>query len=347
MLKSRHTWSLRENIMAITNLTEEEKQKSYYELVCSTELTGGIHSHLIALSALNILLSITAFLGNTLILIALHKESSLHSPSKLLFRSLATTDLCVGIIVEPLVVTYFISAVNERWHICRHAYVAAFTAGYGLGSVSLFTLTTISLDRLFALLLGLRYRQVVTLKRAYLTVSVHWTVSILGTMVHFWRTKVTIWYGTIGISLCLVTSFLSYAKIFLTLRHQHDRVQDLLQCRKLTQRLFTTRRTNQNQVHVQRPPSQTISMNVALYRNTVSSALWVQLALVVCYLPYGIMQAVFAQKENSSTIYLLKGYCLTLLYLNSTLNPILYCWKMKEVRQAVKKTVGQIYCSSS
>ena len=334
--------------MAITNLTEEGKQKSYYELVCSTELTGGIHSHLIALSALNMLFSITCFLGNTLILITLHKESSLHPPSKLLFRNLATTDLCIGIIVEPLVVTYFISVVNERWNICRTAYAAAFTAGYGLGSVSLFTLTTISLDRLLALLLGLRYRQVVTLKRAYLTVSVHWAVSILGTMVHLWRTKVTIWYGTIGISLCLATSFLSYGKMFLTLRHQHHRVQDLLHYRKLSKTLFITLRTNRNQVHVQRPPSQTISMNVALYRKTVSTALWVQLALVVCYLPYGIMQAVFAQKENFSTaVYLLKSYSLTLLYLNSTLNPILYCWKMKEVRQAVKKTVGQICCSSS
>lgn len=332
--------------MAITNLTEEEKQKSYYELVCSTELTGGIHSHVIALSALNMLFSITSFLGNTLILTTLHKESALHPPSKLLFRNLATTDLCVGIIVEPLAVTYFISVVNERWNICRTAYAAAFFAGYILGSVSLFTLTTISLDRLLALLLGLRYRQVVTLKRAYLTVSVHWAVSILGTMVHIWRTKVTIWYGTIGISLCLATSFLSYAKMFLTLRCQHHRVQDLLHYKK--RRLFITVSTNRNQVHVQRPPSQTISMNVALYRKTVSSALWVQLALVVCYLLYGIMQAVFAQKENFSTaVYLFKSYSLTLLYLNSTLNPILYCWKMKEVRQAVKKTVGQICRSSS
>ena len=48
--------------------------------MCSANLTGGMHEQLIYLLAFNIFLSITAFLGNTLILVALHKESSLHPP---------------------------------------------------------------------------------------------------------------------------------------------------------------------------------------------------------------------------------------------------------------------------
>ena len=62
------------------------------------DLSAGLHGHLTLLSVLHSFLSVTAFLGNTLILIALRKESSLHPPSKLLLRSLATTDLCVGLI---------------------------------------------------------------------------------------------------------------------------------------------------------------------------------------------------------------------------------------------------------
>ena len=46
-------------------------------------------------SALNIVLSITAALGNVLILIALQKVSSIYPPTKLFFRCLAVTDLCV------------------------------------------------------------------------------------------------------------------------------------------------------------------------------------------------------------------------------------------------------------
>ena len=142
------------NKMAATNYTEAGNQKTNELLSCSEELTGGIHNQLIFLSVVNIFLSIVTFLGNTLILVALHKETSLHLPSNLLFRSLATTDLCVGIIVESIAVSYFISVINEQWNIRRYATVASYITGYILCSASLFTLTAISVDRLLALLLG-------------------------------------------------------------------------------------------------------------------------------------------------------------------------------------------------
>ena len=95
----------------ITNYTGDGKQKQLVHLFCSAELTGGIHSQLIFLSVLNMFLSIASFLENTLILVALSKESSLHPPSKFLLRSLAATDLCVGIINQPLYVTHRFSVV--------------------------------------------------------------------------------------------------------------------------------------------------------------------------------------------------------------------------------------------
>ena len=156
--------------MALKNFTEDENHKTVQELNCSSEFVRGVESELIFLSALNIFLSIAAFLRNTLILVALHKETSLHPPSKLLYRNLAITDLCVGIIVEPLAVTYFTSVVKERWDICYHANLALLFSGYTLCGVSLTTSTAISVDRLLALLLGLRYRQVVTLRRMCITV---------------------------------------------------------------------------------------------------------------------------------------------------------------------------------
>ena len=71
--------------------------KPFGELLCSPSLVGGLQQQLsICFLAVDILLSITAFAGNSLILVALHKESCLHPPSKLLYRCLATTDLLVG-----------------------------------------------------------------------------------------------------------------------------------------------------------------------------------------------------------------------------------------------------------
>ena len=133
--------------MALTNFTEYENKKTVSELYCSVELIRGVDGELIFLSSLNIFLSIAAFLGNTLILVALHKETSLHPPSKLLYRNLAITDLCVGIIVEPLAVTYLTSVVNRRWDICYYAHLAENLSGRTLCSVSLLTLTAISVDR--------------------------------------------------------------------------------------------------------------------------------------------------------------------------------------------------------
>ena len=80
------------------------------------ELTGEVHGKPVFLSVINIVLSITAFWEKSLILVALYKDTSIHPPSKLLYRNLAITDLCVGIMGEPLHVARWTSVVNKRWH---------------------------------------------------------------------------------------------------------------------------------------------------------------------------------------------------------------------------------------
>ena len=312
--------------MAQENFTEDENHKTVQELFCSAEFVRGVKSELIFLSALYIFVSVTAFLGNTLILAALHKETSLHPPSKLLYRNLAITDLCVGIIAEPLFVTYFISVVNERWDICYYAVWAARFSGFILSAVSLLTVTAISLDRLFALLLGLRYRQVVTYRRTCITVTGFWILSIVGASTLFLNRRITSWFLYIVTALCLVTTIFAYAKIFVTLRH--------------------------NQIHVQShaaqgQPSQAIPLNIARYRKAVYSALWVQGTLGICYLPYNIAVVLTPRSGMSLLIYLARNFTFSMVLLNSSLNPLLYCRKIREVRQAVKETLRQLFCRSS
>ena len=312
--------------MVVTNLTGKGNFKTIEQLYCSEELAAGnVNNCLIILSVMNIFLSITAFLGNTMILAALRRESSLHPPSKLLYRNLAITDLCVGVILEPLNVTYWISEVTERWSTCRYVWVSAYVTGFVLCSVSLMTITSVSVDRLLALFLGLRYRQVVTLKRTYVTVTAVWAISIVAATMYFVNSFVTSWIGNIGIILCLLTSIFSYSKSFLILRK------------------------NQIQPHwahaSQVQSNQANSLNMARYRKAVSSALWVEVTLVVCYLPYVVAVVLTPQGELSLPYYLARQFGVTILFLNSSLNPLLYCWKIKEVRQAVKETLKHIFCS--
>ena len=136
-------------------------------------------------------------------------------------------------------------------------------------------MTAISVDRFLALLLGLRYRQVVTYRRTCITVTGFWILSIVGASTLFLNRRITSWFQYIGTALCLVTTIFAYAKIFVTLRH--------------------------NQIHVQNhvaqgQPSQAIPLNIARYRKAVYSALWVQGTLGICYLPYYI--AVFLTPQR-------------------------------------------------
>ena len=304
--------------MATPNVSGAGQQETIGDLICSLELTSVLHSHLTFLSVLNSFTSLTAFLGNALILIALHKESSLHPPSKLLLRSLATTDLGVGLISQPFAVIYWMSVANEHWNICPYAFVAQIITSFILCGVSLVTLTAISVDRLLALLLGLRYRQVVTLKRTYVIVIAIWVGCTVSSAIQIWNSLITLWCGIIGTSLCLVISSFSYTKIFLTLRHHQNQVQD----------------------HIQQP-NQNNQLNIARYKKAVSTAIWLQLTLVACYLPFIIVAGLTSYSGLSSSLCYAWIYTATLFYLNSSLNPILYCWKLEEVRQAVKNTIRQ------
>ena len=298
-------------------------ENSIRELYCSANVTARVHDELIVLLVLNTFLSITAFLGNTLILVALHKEYSLHPPSKLLLRSLAITDLLVGIIVEPLNVAYLMSVKSQRWDICFNVNVALLIASYILCAVSLLVLTAISVDRLLALWLGIRYRQVVTLRSVYITVIVMWVLPIVATTSYIWNPQLLSLLLYIHLSLCLSIIIFSYMKIFFMLRHYQIQV-----------------------TVAQEQPRQAIPLNIARYRKAVYSALWVQFTLFICYLPFGITQALTDLKSVrfSSSVYLAKTFSFTFVFLNSALNPLLYCWKIKEVRQAVKDAIRQI-CS--
>ena len=274
-------------------------------------------------SALNIFLSITASLGNTLILVALHKVSSIHPPTKLFFQSLAITDLCVGLIVQPLFAIFLLSritGVNED--VLYYMYEVSRASSWILCAVSVLTSTAISVDRLLALLLGLRYRPVVTLRRVRVIIIWFWLIGAVAGSTRMWRRDIALTVGSVVITLSLVTSIFSYTKIHLKLRHQQVQVQNSVSSEPTSN-------------------SGEIPLNIARYKKTVSNILWVQLALVACYIPWGILGLLFVIGIENDESWIAAE---TLIYLNSSLNPILYCWKIREVREAVKYIIRQLNC---
>ena len=301
------------------NVTENGNLTTLNDTFCSSYLTS---VHKLILLPINLFISITAFAGNVLIIIALQKVSSLHRSSKILFSCLASTDLCVGIILQPVYIAFIMSPDNSIpcYYIADLSYVLTIA----FCGVSMLTSTTISVDRLLALLLGLRYRHVVTLKRVWAFVIIFWLGGIVIGLLYIYDDFISTYLACVVSLSCLTTSTFCYVKIYRTLRHHQSQVQEYFQGIS---------------------NGRGIPLNVARYRKTVSSALWVQITLVICYLPFLIVTAVYyvVHVDYSPIIAFFSELTLSLVQLNSSLNPILYCWKIREVRQLAKDTIGHFF----
>ena len=274
--------------------------------------------------SLNIFLAFTATLGNTLILIALHKVSSIHPPTKCLLRCLAMTDFCVGVIVQPLFAASLMEVSSGNWRIfdltlsCFNFFFCGF---------SVTTATAISVDRLLALLLGLRYRHTVTLRRVRcFVVCLFLALIVNGFLYSLVSREFANSAAFVVIIISLFVAVFSHVKIFVKLRHHQAQVRH---------------HVGHEQVNCGGIP-----LNIERYKKTVSTIVWVQLALLFCYCPTFIFLILITASEYwRGTLFY--ACVLTVVFFNSTLNPILFCWKIREVRQAVKTTVKQICCFSS
>ena len=276
-------------------------------------------------SALNIFLSITAAVGNALILISLKNVSSIHPPTKLFFRCLAVTDLCVGLIAQPLfainIIFRTIKCLKMNENVLHYVFNIWGALTMAFCSLSVATMTAISVDRLLALLLGLRYRHVVTLRRVRVIITCFCLIASSCGWLWVKRIDIAKKVSPLLLILYLVTTIFCYTRIHLKLRHQQAQVQN------------NVPHTQQNE--------EGIPLNIARYKKTVSSIMWVQLALVACYLPWIIAAVLDANGIQHDVAWFA---VITLFYLNSSVNPILYCWKIREVKQGVKGTIRQLSC---
>ena len=307
----------------VTRLMMDNTEDGSFTTLLNEPLSSAIAGTTKLFSALNIFLSITASLGNVLILIALHKVTTIHPPTKLFFRCLAVTDLGVGILVQPLYAAIIMSPwFKMNVHDAFYVVLVALTLSWCLCGVSILTSAAVSVDRLLALFLGLRYRHVVTLRRVHGVIICFWAIGALSGWTRMQSINLA-YKGTVVIlTLCLITVIFCYTMIHLKLRRQQAQLR----------------------VHNNVPQGPIaigggIPLNIARYKKTVSSILWVQLALVACYVPLYIVIVVSGNRTSHVALRATE----TLVYLNSSLNPILYCWKIREVRQAVRDILRQFY----
>lgn len=266
--------------------------------------------------SVNIVLAIFTVIGNSLILHALRKCPSLFAPTKALLCSLALSDLGVGLIVLPLFAAYcFAVAFNNTELFCNIQNPYAITA-YCLVSVSFLTMTAVTLDRFCALKLRQRYRSEVTLKRVVLVLAACWIFGLAWPFIWLLNEKIALIIAMIIIFCCVVISSLLFIRTYYGIRHHQQQIQ------------------SQQAISVPRQPGGN-QFNIGGYKTFLNTMVLVFCLLLACYLPYFSVLGVTMGTASTSDTTLAFNITAGIIYLNSLLNPIVYCWRMRQIRREI------------
>ena len=266
---------------------------------------------------LNFPLMLISIFGNSLVLAAVIKTPSLRSPSIILLCGLAASDLVVGLIVQPL----FIAKELKPFHFLRQLTKILSVTFCG---ISFATMSAISLDRFLALRYHMTYNSLNTTSRAKFTLIAIWLVnSLLFSGVHIWYKPEHFYisYGLVGVY--IIISTIAYVCIFrITRRHQYEI------------------RAQHQTTEVQNTCIQ-ITLNVLVLTRTAVNTFCFYVCTVFCYLPWIIYRLSYndISFKNARRGW---GFAVTLVFANSAINPVLYCWRLRELRLAVSKLLRKV-----
>ena len=282
-----------------------------------TEAEGLYTPTLVANCVLNGFLSYTAIVLNIITIQALRKTSSLPKTLKTLLLSLSISDLGVGLLVQPLYVAFLTMEITKNSKntdniFAYRAVVKAYAIPNRLFVVSsLFGVFAITVDRFLAIHLHLRYQELVTHKRVVAVVISFWVFSVIAC---FRYESISVL--SVMSVVCIITTGLLYCKIYAAVRHHTNQFRAL-------------------QVPAQVAHQNGDMANAARLRKTAVATFYVYILFLVCYLPIacaGLATMIHGKNAFLSNLWF---FSWTVVYLNSSFNPLIYSWKMRHIRQAV------------
>lgn len=248
---------------------------------------------------------------------ALRKTVLTPKPLRILILNLAVSDLIVGLLGQPLYIAYL--AGELRFKVPDSTTFIASSLIWNILYLSSFcSILALHVDRFAAIHIPLRYNDLVTCKRTAIVVIAIWLFNILLVSFSVLLTppRISLIIVDTMILFCLLTSTWSSYKNYLTIRRHRMDIQ----------------------AQVQQVAQNSSVENLARLRKSTHSALWIYLVFCVCYLPnvfIEIVDAVYGYGSASIVIHTLNIYLVTLMFLNSSLNPVIYCWKMRHIRRTM------------
>jgi len=260
---------------------------------------------------LNAVFSLITAIGNFVILQVIWRKQELHTPSFTLLFCLAASDLLVGLVCQPFFVAYKITEHTDNFGAYCILRMIQSISGWATTGTSLTLLSAVSVDRLLVLTLHLRYNNIVTVKRILLTVFVVWNLCVTIVMLRFCVRQWLIFPVA-----TVVTSFLVATMS--------------------TLKIFQIVRRHQRQISQQQQSVQSNTVDVLKCRKSAVTVLYVYGLFVIFYLPMCAAMALETLTGYTLTVKMAYDYAATAVFMNSFLNPFVYCLRIGEIRRAVK-----------
>ena len=293
------------------------------------KLTSSIYHILMGVCVTNGLLSPLAVLGNGLVLLVILKFPNLQTNSNILIFSLATTDILVGLVVQPSFVAYIASKLRLDFS-CEALMSYLFTEIFCLG-LSILMLTLVCCDRYFAIVFPYKYLTRATKSRVIKAVVVFWgSWFLFNAVCRSLKVKNDEFFSPIAsvvIALSFSLNIVLNFKIFRVVR-LHKR-----QIRAHNQAIFElkTRASPEG-------PGQETDIPRARLQDTrlAVTVLLISGVLIICYLPLMLTSVADMVVDRDDIFdHVIYPLAETVAFLNSSLNPFLYCLRFRDLRRKV------------
>ena len=293
-----------------------ETHKTCFYLNINLEKTEEVFITNILTCIFNAVFSLITCAGNFIILHAIRKDQNLHSPCFILLCCLAFSDLLVGAICQPVLVAHKIAELVDNFSTFCTLRIIQNLSGYITSGVSLLTLTAVSIDRLLAVTLHLRYSEIVTVPRVFQIAFTLWIFSITTVMVKVWmKTASWIVFPLVMLFLTLLVIAFSTSKIFHIVRRHQRQINDQ---------------------YMAALSLQSNTVNALKCKKSAVTVLYIYGLLLIFYLPFGVTMLVEAFIGYTRSVKIAYDYAITAVFINSFLDPLVYCWRTREIRRAVK-----------
>lgn len=272
-------------------------------------------------STMNMILVVVSLLANSLVVSAVWRTPSLRYPSIVFLCGLAVSDLAVGLVVQPLFVAVELLKIHGHPTGDNCALETAFFAlAFIVCGVSFGNVTLISLDRYLAIEYPLRYGGIVTLPRVFFLIVLCWVTSVFCSSLVLWNPGAFSYVVAAVITVFLSTSTVIHLKIYRIVRRHRSEI-----------------RAQEQAVHMKN------EFNIARFKKTAMNTLLVYYFLLLCYAPFSIAWMLHIMAGNHVKHPIVWKLANTIVFLNSALNPFLYCWRLPAIRGPVMILLNKIF----